>query len=182
MKYAILLASILCASQAFASEDDLDPGGTLNPDEMSLKRSVDLAREGKVDMMICAQGYVMTKKGSHDDALTIFKECSKKGYTHAMTWMSYMETNGFGGPENPGIAADWDRRAAEAGDPIGALNYGLDLLRGHGVERDLELAKKYIDEAARAGIRDAIDVQEADYDYHVVTPDADNWRYDKRFY
>lgn len=174
------LAVALFGAPAMA--EDVDPGGTLNPDEMTLNRSFALAKEGKVGMVICAQGYLMTKKGSHEEARAIFEECAKQGYTGTMTWMSYMNTNGFGGAEDPEAAAEWDRRAAEAGDVIGKFNTGLNLLRGHGVEQDRELAKEYIDEAADAGLDDAITVRESGYDYNVVTPDADNWRYEKKVF
>jgi TPR repeat protein len=39
--------------------------------------------------------------------------------------MAYLDNNGFGGAYNPDAAADWDRKAAEAGDPVGQFNYGL---------------------------------------------------------
>ena len=77
---------------------------------------------------------------------------------------------------------EWDRKAAEMGDPIAKLNYGLDLLRGYGVKQNPDLARRYIDEAADAGVKDAIAVQPSGYDYNVVTPDADNWKYEKRLF
>jgi TPR repeat protein len=181
MRFLLTLAICLLNLPVLA-DDANEPGGTLNPDEMSLGRSLAQAKRGKVGMVICAQGYLMTKMGSHADARRVFEECAKQGYTGTMTWMSYMDTNGFGGRENAQAAAEWDRRAAEAGDPIGAFNYGLDLLRGHGVRRDEIGARAYIDRAARAGVKDAIRVQESGYDPDVVTPDADNWRYDKRVF
>ncbi|MBL1407007.1 MAG: sel1 repeat family protein [Rhizobiales bacterium] len=159
-----------------------DEFGTLNPEELSLNKAIKNAMRGKVDMMTCAQGYVMTKMGNHGDARKIFESCIKNGYTSAMTWMSYMEHNGFGAAENPAAAAAWDKKAADAGDPIGQFNYGLDLLRGHGVELNKELGKAYIDDAAEYGLKDAIEVQKSDYDYNVVTPDADNWKYEKRIF
>ncbi|MDD9911333.1 MAG: sel1 repeat family protein [Ahrensia sp.] len=159
-----------------------DEGGTLNPDEMSLSKSLKNAMRGQVDMVICAQGYLMTKMGEHGDARTIFRNCADKGYTGTMTWMSYMETNGFGAKHNPQAAAEWDRRAAEAGDPIGHLNHGLNLLRGHGVERDEITARKFIDKAADAGVKDAIEVRGSGYDWNAATPDADNWRYEERVF
>ncbi len=177
-----LLAIGLACTSASAADDDLDAGGTLNPDEMTLNRSFNLAKKGKVDMVICSQGYLMTKKGSHEEARAIFEACAKKGYTGTMTWMSYMDTNGFGDKENPERAAEWDRKASEAGDPIGDLNHGLNLLRGHGVEQNEDLAKKFIDRAAKAGVKDAIAVQKSGYDWNVATPDADNWRYEKRVF
>ena len=94
-----------------------------------------------------------------------------------MTWMSQLENNGMGGDYNPDAAAEWDRRAAEAGDPVGQFNYGMDLMRGHGVARDEALGRSYIDQAARDGLDIAKRLQEADYDLDEVTPDADNWKY-----
>ena len=91
-----------------------------------------------------------------------------------MTWMSYMEQNGFGKEENAKAAAEWNRKAAKMGDPIATFNHGLDLLRGYGVKENRALAEQYIDQAAKAGVKDAVKVQESGYDFHVVTPDADN--------
>ncbi len=181
MKARLAAIALLVAAPALASDDD-DPGGTLNPDEMSLSSSLAKARKGQVNMVICSQGYLMTKKGSHEEARAIFEACAKKGWTGTMTWMSYMEQNGFGADEDAEAAAEWNRKAAEMGDPLAKFNHGLDLLRGYGVKQNLELAKKYIDQAAKAGIKDAVTVQKSDYDYHVVTPDADNWKYEKRLY
>ena len=178
----IVLSSALLASPIYAEDLDEGPGGDLNPEEMTINRAVEMARRGKVDMTTCAMGYVFTKMGSHVEARDIFEQCAAAGYTATMSWMAYMETNGFGDAENPEKAAQWDRKAAELGDPIGQLNYGLDLLRGHGVARNDELGRQYIDKAAQAGIRDAIDVQNSGYDWNAATPDADNWRYEKRVF
>ena len=95
MKPAYVLALTLMVTPATAADEN-DDGGTLNPDEMTLSRSFALAKEGKVGMVICSQGYLLTKKGSHEQARALFEACSKKGYTGTMTWMSYMDTNGFG--------------------------------------------------------------------------------------
>lgn len=182
MRLLCVFALSLLTASAAAAADDVDDGGTLNPDEMTMSRSLALAKEGKVGMVICAQGYLMTKKGSHEDARALFEACAKKGYTGTMTWMSYMDTNGFGAKTNPERAAEWDLKASQAGDPIGHFNHGLNLLRGHGVDRDPIAGKKFIDKAARAGIPEAVEVQNSGYDWNIATPDADNWRYEKRIY
>ena len=103
--------------------------------------------------------------------------CAAAGYTGAMTWMSYMEQNGFGGDFDPDAAAEWDRRAAEAGDPVGKFNYGISLMRGFGVAQDEARGRALVDEAARDGLAIAKRLQGAEYDLDEVTPDADNWRY-----
>jgi len=170
----LAVAFALLATPALADEDD---HGALNPPELGIASVLDKAGRGETSMMVCASGYHMTKKGDHEDARRLFEACAEDGYTGAMTWMSQLEDNGLGGPENPEAAAEWDRRAAEAGDPVGKFNYGLDLLRGRGVAPDPILGRKMVDEAARDGLDVARELQDAGYDLDVVTPDADNWKY-----
>ena len=177
MKHLLIAAICCCASGLALADDDTDPGGTLNPDEMSLQSALEKAARGEVGMAVCSQGYLMTKKGSHAQARTIFENCAAAGYTGTMTWMSYMEDNGLGDDYDPVAAAQWDRKAAEAGDPIGKFNYGLSLLRGHGVAQNEVEGRALVDEAARDGVKVAQQLQAADYDTDVVTPDADNWKY-----
>ncbi|MBU2962533.1 sel1 repeat family protein [Citreicella sp. C3M06] len=170
MRHLWMLA--LLASPALA-----DQYGTTNPEELTWRSVRDKAERGQTDMMTCAAGYMMTKSGDHDTARAIFEACAAAGYTRAMTWMSYMEQNGFGGAFNPEAAADWDRQAAEAGDPVGQFNHGLDLMRGFGTRQDEARGRDMIDRAAHAGLEIAQRLQGADYNLDEVTPDADNWRY-----
>ena len=161
--------------------EEVDPGGTLNPDEMGLSKTLSRALSGDVDMVICSQGYLMTKKGDHEAARTVFKNCADKGWTGTMTWMSYMEQNGFGADEDPEASANWDKMAADAGDPVGQFNYGLNLLRGYGVPADPALGKRYIDKSADQGFGTAKELQREDYDWQAVTPDADAWKFQRVF-
>lgn len=170
----LAFALICLAAPAFAEEA---PRGTLNPDEMTWQSMTERAARGETGMVICAQGYLLTKSGRHAEARALFLNCAEAGYTGAMTWMSQLDNNGLGGAYNPDAAAEWDRRAAEAGDPVGQFNYGLDLLRGHGVAQDPVLGRRYVDRAAEAGLPVARRLQGAGYDPDEVTPDADNWRY-----
>lgn len=173
------LAILLAAGAAGAETgDDL---GTLNPEEMSLDRVLRDVEEGRTSMTGCASGYLMTKSGRHGMARTVFRNCANAGYTGAMTWMSYLEDNGLGGPEDPDAAAEMDRLAAEAGDPIGMYNHGLDMMRGRGTVQDVEAGRRLIDRAADMGIRDAIRLRAAAYDLDEATPDADNWKYAPMF-
>ena len=176
MKHILPLLLIL-SSPSFGDEEY----GTLNPEELSLNANVQRALRGETTMSVCASGYLMTKSGRHDVAREVFEACAKAGFTGTMTWMSYMEDNGFGGDYDPDRAAEWDRKAADMGDPVGKFNYGLDLLRGHGVTKDEVAAKDWIDQAAEDGLEIAKRLQEAKYDPDEVTPDADNWKYAPMF-
>ena len=173
MLRALLLAASLVATSVVALAED----GTLNPEELTLNSVMAKAIRGEVDMMTCAQGYYVTKSGRHEMARSLFERCAAAGYTGAMTWMAQLDDNGLGAPEDPVAAAAWDRRAAEAGDPVGQFNYGLDLIRGRGVDQDHALGRRYVDRAAEAGLAIAKRLQGAGYDLDEVTPDADNWKY-----
>lgn len=168
------LAVAILSAPAQATDDEL---GTTNPEELTWRSMVDQAEDGETSMMVCASGYMMTKSGDHANARAIFEKCAEAGYTGAMSWMSYMDQNGFGDEFNPDAAADWDRRAAEMGDPVGKFNHGLNLMRGFGVAQDEEKGRRLIDEAAEAGLDIAERLRASGYDLDEVTPDADNWRY-----
>lgn len=172
-----VIAAVLLATGLTAAHADDDPGGTLNPEELTLNSAIAKAARGETSMMICAMGYPVTKQGDHAEARTILEACASNGWTAAMTWMSQLENNGLGADEDPERAAEWDRLAAEAGDPVGKFNYGLDLMRGRGVAQNEEAGRRLIDEAAADGLKVAQRLQAADYDLDEVTPDADNWKY-----
>ncbi|GFE64219.1 tetratricopeptide repeat protein [Litoreibacter roseus] len=176
---AALFTALICALPlgAFGQVTVEDEGGTLNPDEMTWQSILGRAENGETGMVICSTGYALTKSGDHDAARTLFENCARDGYTGAMTWMSQLDNNGLGGDYDPDAAANWDRRAAELGDPVGKFNYGIDLMRGHGVARDEVLGRQYVDEAAADGLAVARRLQGADYDLDEVTPDADDWKY-----
>ncbi|HEV7247319.1 MAG TPA: sel1 repeat family protein [Shinella sp.] len=182
MRLTTLAAGLpLLFPSAALSQADAAAGGTLNPEELTLNRVMKDVAEGHTSMTICATGYYMTKSGRHAMARELFERCAAAGWTGAMTWMSQLDDNGLGGIEDPDAAAEWDRRAAEAGDPVGKLNYGLDLMRGRGVAEDRALGRRYVDDAARSGLPTAKRLQASDYDLDVVTPDADNWKYAPAF-
>jgi hypothetical protein len=157
--------------------------GTLNPEEMTIARILDDIARGRTSMMHCAAGYGITKKGDHGPARQVFEACARDGWTGAMTWMAQLDDNGLGAAgADPARAAGWDRLAAEAGDPVGQFNYGLDLLRGRGVAEDQAAGRALVDRAAAAGLPAAQRLRAAGYDLDEVTPDADNWKYEQRLY
>ncbi len=172
---ALLFATAMPLAAETATKTD--EFGTLNPQDTGFGRVMSNIDNGITDMTTCATGYYITKSGRHEMARRLFAACAEAGYTGAMTWMSQLDNNGLGADYNPDAAAAWDRRAAEAGDPVGKFNYGLDLLRGHGVARNERLGRALVDEAASDGLKIAQRLQAAGYDPEEVTPDADNWKY-----
>ncbi|MCA0273923.1 MAG: sel1 repeat family protein [Proteobacteria bacterium] len=170
----VLIAALAAATPVLAEDEAV---GTLNPEELTINRILEDAETGVTSMTSCAAGYFITKSGRHVEARKLFSRCADAGYTGAMTWMSQLEDNGLGALENPDSAADWDLRAAEAGDPVGMYNYGLDLMRGRGRVQDIESGRALVDRAASAGLPTARRLQAAGYDLDEVTPDADNWKY-----
>ncbi len=171
----LLIPLCICAAPVLA--DDVSDYGTLNPDEMTWQSYVQRAEDGETGMVICSMGYALTKSGDHTSARTLFQNCADDGYTGAMTWMSQLDNNGLGAEYSPDAAAAWDRRAAEAGDPVGKFNHGINLMRGHGIAQDEALGRQLVAEAAADGLPIARRLQAAGYDLDEVTPDADNWKY-----
>ena len=174
IRIATVLFLFASAASAQTVEDEY---GTLNPQDTGFGRVMSNIENGVTDMPTCATGYYITKSGRHETARTLFEACAEAGYTGAMTWMSQLDNNGLGADYDPDAAAAWDKRAADLGDPVGKFNYGLNLLRGHGVARNEALGRAYVDEAARDGLKVAKRLQSSDYDPNEVTPDADEWKY-----
>jgi hypothetical protein len=182
---AMLVAVEVCALPAFAEEREnhvSDAFGTKNPDELSLRGALDRLRHGEWDPMTSAIGYGAAKAGMHGVAREIFTDSANRGNVQGMTWLSWMEDNGLGGVEDPQAAAEWDRRAMALGSEIGAFNFGLDVLRGRGVPYDRALGEAIIKEAAKMGSPDAQQLIDHDYDLDTVTPDADEWKYEKKLF
>lgn len=172
---ALSAAALLATTPVFA--ENAKDYGTTNPEEMTWGSNIARLERGEVDMALCASGYMMTKSGDHATARRIFNACAAAGYTGAMTWMSQLDNNGLGAEYNPDAAAEWDRQAADAGDPVGKFNHGMNLLRGHGIARDDALGRQFVDEAASDGLLIAQQLKSADYDVNAVTPDADEGKY-----
>lgn len=155
--------------------DHEDEYGETNPQEFSMgyliKHMDSKLKEGK--SFVCSLGYLATKSGRHVDALKIFKTCADHGNQHSKIWMSYMHQNGFGVKKDAKESTRWVEDAAKDGYSIGKYNYGLALIKGYGVKRDLTAGKALIDEVASEGDIHAIELKENGYNPDVVTPDAD---------
>lgn len=180
-----LIAALLAGTMACADDRTMrsDETGTHNPEELSLRGALDRLKHGESHPMEYALGYGAAKAGLHDEAKRLFEGAVNRYESpQAMTWLSWMADNGLAGPEDAEAAAEWDRRAAEAGSEVGMFNYGLDLLRGRGVARDDEKGRQMIEQAAALGQPRAQHLIDNDYDLESVTPDADSWKYKQLYY
>eukprot|EP01037_Dinobryon_pediforme_P014836 gene14836-14972_t len=165
-----------------AAETIEDAGGILNPPELTIDYFARKADAAVFDPKMCFYGYPAAKMGNHETAVRIFERCSKEGVLATMPWMAWEAENGYVKPASPQEAAEWDKKAADAGYSIGELNYGLDLLRGHGVARNENLGKSYVDRAAKQGDVSAATLAAQGYNPDSVTPEADKARYRDKMY
>ncbi|NDW52779.1 tetratricopeptide repeat protein [Aliiroseovarius sp. PrR006] len=155
-----------------------DEFGTHNPEELTLHGALERLEHGESHPMEYAMGYFAAKAGLHDEARKLFEGAvDEYASPQGMTWLSWMADNGLAGPEDPEAAAEWDRKAAEAGSEVGMFNHGLNLLRGRGVARNEDEGRRMIESAAAMGQPRAQHLIDNDYDLESVTPDADSWKY-----
>ncbi|MCB1383893.1 MAG: sel1 repeat family protein, partial [Notoacmeibacter sp.] len=159
-----------------------DEYGDTNPDELSISYFLKKLQRGEGEAMGSVHGYAAAKSADYATARAIFGILAQRGNAQAMTWMSWLDDNGFGAPENSKASAEWDRKAMEAGSHVGTFNFGLDKLRGRGVPLDIDGGKQLIRDAAAKGDETAARLVEHDFDLDVVTPDADNWKYNPYLY
>lgn len=154
MARSSVVAVALClmiAAPASAGEVVEDEHGILNPQAFGFETVMRRVEAGTANNFDCISGYEAAKSGLKHHARRIFEYCAAKGYSGAFAWMGWLEDTGATSLCNPEMATEWDRRAAERGDRVGQLNYGLALLRGYGVRRDEKAGRRLIDSAAEAG-------------------------------
>ena len=103
-------------------------------------------------------------------ACTVVSSAAYEAFHRTRLWETLAELA-------PEAAAEWSRRAAETGDPVGEFNYGLALIRGRGVARDEAAGRAMVDRAAAQGLKIAERMRASGYDPDAVTPDADEAKY-----
>lgn len=172
---ALILA--VAGTPANASEMMADDDGVLNPSEYTLEQILHKVERGELTDIECIYGYEAAKHGKHVPARRIIRYCAVvRQLTQSMTLLAWMDENGYaleGGPDLVSAAA-WDRRAAERGDSNAQYNYGLKLLRGRGVARDVTEGRRYIDQAAANGDRSAQELVADNYDLSNVVGIAED--------
>ena len=166
---AILSASSIAAANA--GETVVFDAGVLNAGEYTYDSLQLKLAQHQLSDLECVYGYEFAKHGHHQEARKILNYCAgERHLTQSMTLLSWMDENGYGldGPDLAS-AATWDRRAADLGDSNAQFNYGLKLLEGRGVAKNIAEGRRYIDQAAAKGDRAAQQLAAKSYDLSSVT-------------
>ncbi len=93
--------------------------------------------------------------------------CAEQGHALALLVLADQYLHGEGLPRDTARAADYYRRAAEAGIPRAQLQYGIMLLDGEGVTQDSSEALEWIFRARQQGYGPAGEV----FDYLMAHPE-----------
>lgn len=158
----IVLAMPLPAFTQFAVED-ADETGVTNPSDFSWRYYKDaMDRFPSRVGIICHSAHILDKTGSYtDDTLMFMTACAEKGNVAAMVYLSALYESGNRMPIDLVKSAYWLKRGSEVRDDGGysdlaAYHYGVALSQGRGVEKNVVLAREYLQRAADAGVQDAL--------------------------
>ena len=140
-----------------SATEDATAFGVTNPSDFSWRAFREaMDRFPERIGIICHNAYELDKSGDHKDAFMFFRECAERGNPPSMINLAQFYDMGWGAPASAEQSTAWLRRAAEKNYSAGQYEYGLALLRGHGVPRDEILAKVWLEKAAAQGDRDAM--------------------------
>jgi uncharacterized protein len=171
--FALLVAvSVASAEKSEIVTND----GVLNPEELTPNYFANRYDFKDSTSTACIYGYWATKAGDHENGKKIFDKCAAADIEAAMIWLSYMYENGYAVEKDFETATEWSKKAADMGYKVGEYNYGLSLLRGHGVARDEAAGRQWIGKSARQGFAAAKELIDSGYDTDVAIPDADEPR------
>jgi uncharacterized protein len=152
----LLALSSLPAYAGFLTED-ADETGVLNPNDNSWRAYISLLDRFPDRLgLTCDAAYLLDKGGDHEQAIRLFKECSKRGNAPSMVYLSYFYEGGRGVPVDMVEATRWMKKAAETGYGLAEYHYGMALLQGLGVERNDTEGRAWIVKAAEQKDKDAI--------------------------
>jgi len=85
---------------------------------------------------------------NYSGARELAEPCAKGGNPDCQFIMGRLLETGSGGPKDPGAAADWYRKAADAGLAKARYNLGALYYSGEGVPKDLRAAAEWFSKAA----------------------------------
>jgi uncharacterized protein len=171
---AAALIFLASASSSFAGKSEtVTDDGVLNPEEMTLNYFANRYDFKSGKSTACIYGYWATKSGDHENGMKIFDKCAAADIEAAMIWLSYMYENGYAVDKDFKTATEWSKKAADRGYNVGEHNYGLSLLRGHGIDRNEAAGRDWIGKSSAQGFAAAQELINSGYDVDVAIPDAD---------
>ena len=169
---AFIFLSAASGSHAAMSET-VTEDGVLNPEEMTMSYFANRYDFKSGKSTACIYGYWATKGGDHDNGKKIFDKCAAADIEAAMIWLSYMYENGYAVERDFKTATEWSKKAADRGYKVGEYNYGLSLLRGHGIKKNDAAGREWIARSAAQGFEAAQQLIDSNYDLDIAIPDAD---------
>ena len=158
----VLLVLPLRSAEAQFAQEDADASGVLNPSDSSYRAYREAIRlfPDRVGT-ICHAAYLLDKTGSFtNETLEFLETCAENGSVASMVYLAILFERGNRMPVSYKRAAYWYKRAADANKQpayarLGAYHYGVALLEGRGVERDIAQARRYLSQAAEKGLPEA---------------------------
>jgi TPR repeat protein len=102
------------------------------------------------------QWRALLKDGKDVEAIAAVEERVKAGDPEALDFLGWFYDTGRGLPHDPAKAAQFYRRAAEAGQKHAQWRYGVMLDKGEGVAPDPVAAMAWFDKSAAQGFRNAM--------------------------
>ncbi len=103
-----------------------------------------------------AAGLVELERGNPEAAADLYLRAAEMGHAEAAADLGWLMYRGEVSLEGRGDVADWLRRAAIAGDPVGRFRFAWALAEGRNgvIEQDLESAYRWILLAEAAGVQE----------------------------
>ena len=137
-------ASAGAGSTAAASETPPQVASTDTPDSASKpsRAQTDGRKVSEKDVMAAYEAK------NYTGARELAEPCAKGGNPDCQFIMGRLFETGSGGPKDPGAAADWYRKAADAGLAKARYNLGALYYSGEGVPKDPRAAAEWFSKAA----------------------------------
>ena len=120
--------------------------------------SLNIALAGKArSLQVYDEALALYSSKEFKKALPLMKESAELGHIDAMSLFGSMLLLGQGTKEDGNQAEAWLQRAAESGNKDALSLFGMALATGKaGCRKDLQLAKKYLTQAAKQGDKQSI--------------------------
>lgn len=159
-----------------SAKEFTDKYGMINPVEQSIDFQLNNLKMGankQVLTVICWMAHELRKAGDNKKALPVLLTCAERGHDISMLELAIMYETGAGVPQSYKEAAKWLKKSSDRGFSTAQLYYGIALLTGKGVKKNITKGKSLIQKAAAQDDHLAIDLIKSNYNIETVIPDGD---------